>query len=359
MAGIVLFTAASVLCGIAPTLWLLVAARAAQGLAAAGMTALAMALVAETVPREKTGSAMGLLGTLSAVGTALGPSLGGLLIAGLGWRAIFLVQVPLSIAALLLGRRHVPGGRRHPNATRPAFDLAGTLRLAFTLRAGLATSALVSTVMMATLVVGPFYLARGLGLDTAIVGIVMSVGPMVSALTGLPAGRIVDRLGARRMSLIGLAANAAGCLALGMVPMSWGVAGYVLPIVVVTAGYAIFQAANNTAVMADVAADQRGVVSGMLNLSRNLGLITGASAMGAVFTFASRVTGVATTQADAVAAGLRVTFAVAAGLVIVALAIAASTRRREGGRTRRDPPTSRPRKPGCCRRPAGGECPGA
>jgi MFS family permease len=71
-----LFTTASLLCGAAPTLGLLIAARAAQGLGAAVMMALTIAYVGETVPRAKTGSAMGLLGTMSAVGTALGPSLG-------------------------------------------------------------------------------------------------------------------------------------------------------------------------------------------------------------------------------------------------------------------------------------------
>jgi len=96
LAGIGLFTVASLLCGVAPTLWLLIAARAAQGLGAAIMMALAVALVGETVPKAKTGSAMGLLGTMSAIGTTLGPSLGGVLIAGLGWRTIFLVNVPLA-----------------------------------------------------------------------------------------------------------------------------------------------------------------------------------------------------------------------------------------------------------------------
>ena len=104
LAGIFVFTVASVLCGMAPTLWLLVAARAAQGLGAAVMMALTLAFVGETVPKEKTGSAMGLLGTMSAIGTALGPSLGGVLIAVLGWRAIFLVNLPLGIADLWFSR---------------------------------------------------------------------------------------------------------------------------------------------------------------------------------------------------------------------------------------------------------------
>ncbi len=112
LAGLLLFTVASVLCGIAPTLWLLIAARAAQGLGAAVMMALGMALVGETVPKARTGRAMGLLGTMSAVGTALGPTLGGVLIAAFGWRAIFLVNVPLTIIAVLLAHRYLPAGRR-------------------------------------------------------------------------------------------------------------------------------------------------------------------------------------------------------------------------------------------------------
>ena len=105
-------------------------------------------------------------------------------------------------------------------------------------------------------------------------------------------------------------------------PATLGVAGYVAPLVVITAGYALFQAANNTAVMTDVRPDQRGVVSGMLNLSRNLGLITGASVMGAVFALASGAADITTAPPEAVAAGMRITFAVAAVLIAGALAIA-------------------------------------
>jgi MFS family permease len=143
-------------------------------------------------------------------------------------------------------------------------------------------SALVSTVMMATLVVGPFYLSRALGLDAALVGLVLSVGPRVVALTGVPAGRIADRFGAQRMTIVGLIAIAAGSFILSIMPATLGIPGYIAPIVVITVGYALFQTANNTAVMTDIRPDQRGVISGMLNLSRNLGLITGASVMGAV-----------------------------------------------------------------------------
>src|SRR5215203_1233256 len=135
LAGIFLFTVASVLCGFAPTLWLLIAARAAQGLGAAVMMALTLAFVGETVPKAKTGSAMGLLGTMSAVGTALGPSLGSALISGFGWRAIFLVMVPLGALAFVLAYRTLPDDRRRTTAERPGFDPAGTVLLTLTLAA--------------------------------------------------------------------------------------------------------------------------------------------------------------------------------------------------------------------------------
>ena len=78
--------------------------------------------------------------------------------------------------------------------------------------------------------------------------------------------------------------------------------------------------------MADIRPDQRGVISGVLNLSRNLGLITGASVMGAVFALASTTIDITTARPEAVASGMRITFAVAAILIVVALAIAVGSR---------------------------------
>ncbi|MDQ1811990.1 MFS transporter [Massilia sp. CCM 9210] len=369
LAGIALFTAASALCGMATALPWLIAARALQGLGAAVMMALTMSFVTEAAPKDGTGSVMGLLGTMSAIGTALGPSLGGLLIAAVGWRALFLINVPLGMLTLLLAYRALPGDVRRP----AVFDHVGTFLLAVTLGAyalamtagggrfgavnlglllaaaagtglfmlaesraaspliplallrdrllgaRLGTTTLVSTVMMATLIVGPFYLARALALAPAAVGMVLSAGPLVSALCGMPAGRIVDRAGTPGVTIAGLMLMLAGTLPLAVLPASVGVPGYLGPLIVITIGYALFQAANNTALMADAGADQRGVVSGMLNLARNLGLVTGASLMGAVFAFGSAA---ATTAPDAAAAGMHRTFALAAVLLAAALAIA-------------------------------------
>ena len=183
-------------------------------------------------------------------------------------------------------------------------------------------SALVTTVVMATLVVGPFYLAGALALDAAQVGLVMSSGPLVAALASAPAGRIVDRSGATVAAIIGLIGMLAGCVSMAIVPPSVAVAGYMASLVSITAGYAVFQTANNTAVMTRSRADKVGVISGMLGLSRNLGLITGVTVMGAVFTHATGSTNMMTARPEAIATGMRITFGVGAMLLVVTLAIA-------------------------------------
>lgn len=372
-AGIALFTVASALCSLAPTLWLLIAARTVQGFGAAIMMALTMALVADSVPKARAGSAMGLLGTLSAVGTALGPSLGGVLIAGFGWPFLFLVNVPLGLLAVLLVHRFVPvDGPRAEKNNR--FDHLGTLLLALTLGcyalamtlgrgsfgllngallfaalwgthwflrvesrvaspliqpalfrhpaiwSGFAASALASTVVMATLVVGPFYLSGVLALDAATIGLVMSTGPLVAALAGVPSGRAVDRLGPHRVGVSGLVAMAAGSAVLPFLAARLGVPGYIAPLAAITAGYAMFQAANNTAVMQDIHAGQRGVASALIQLSRNLGLVSGASLMGALFAVGSGATDMAKAHPKALASGMHLTFAVAVVLIVLALA---------------------------------------
>ena len=379
LGGLLLFSLASLACGIAPTLPLLIAGRVMQGAGAAVMMTLSMALVGNSVAKSQTGRAMGLLATMSAVGTAAGPTLGGVLIAWAGWRAIFLVNVPLGILTLLVALRSLPGDRPRATSANVVFDGMGTLLLATTLgayglamtigqgrfgalnaalaslalvslslfafvetkvssplvrpammhdpvlRAGLLSSALVSTVIMGTLVVGPFYLTRTLGLAPVAVGAVLSIGPIVAALAGMPSGRLSERFGPQHTAVFGLAGMAAGCLLLSITRAAWGIPGYVASVVVITAFYALFQTANNTAVLENVAPDERGVVSGMLNLSRNLGLVTGASAMGAVFSAAAGPEPVAHAGPEAVAAGLTATLALGAILVALGLTVALMT----------------------------------
>ncbi len=373
LVGIGVFALASAVCVVAPSLGTLIAARAVQGFGAAIMMALTVASVGDVVPKERMGSAMGLLGTVSAIGTALGPSLGGLLISWFGWPAVFVFLAGAGGVSFLLGQLMLP-----PDASadrKPfSFDAAGTVLLALslgayslaatlggsargptsaiflgtavlgfaafalvesravappiqmqqlrdgTLSAGLISMALVSTVIMATLVVGPFYLSDVLGLSPLNTGLVMSIGPAVAALVGIPAGRLVDRLGSSAVMLTGLAGVVAGSALMTVLPGAFGVEGYIGALAVVTAGYALFQTANSTAVMGGTVKGHRGVTSALLGLSRNVGLVTGASAMGSVFAFGSRglpMLGLGSGGAT----GMTLAFAVAAGLALIALAV--------------------------------------
>jgi len=386
LTGILVFMAGSTLCAIAPSFNLLLIGRAVQGLGAAAMMAMSMALVSEAVPKNRTGSAMGLLATMSAFGTALGPSLGGVLIARYGWQAIFFVNLPLGLLTLLLAERSLPRPNIAAAAARVTFDHLGTIVLALTLtcysfamttgkdkpgllnillliaallgavwfarvearavspliridalrapqlRGSFAMSALVASVVMATLVVGPFYLSRALALPAASVGALMSTGPFVAALVGMPAGRLVDRFGSHDMSALGLYIMALGTLGLALLGMELGSWAYVLPLVLITAGYGLFQASNNAAVMGDASPDQRGVISGLLSLSRNLGLVSGASLMGALFAFGAGSHDMARATPGAVADGMHLTYAVATGLVLIAIVIARSLRPAAAGK---------------------------
>ncbi len=361
LVGIAVFTLASALCAVSTNLPLLIAARAVQGGGAAMMLAQAMALAGDILPHERIGRAMGILGTMSAIGTAMGPPLGGALIAASGWQSLFAIGVPLGALTAMTVVGAVPIDRQTISNRR--FDLAGTLALAASLacyslamtlnggfgvinvalltaavagmllflriearstaplvdlrmlsephlRAGLALAALVATVVMATLVVGPFYLTADYDLTAATLGAVMSIGPAVAALVGVPSGRLVDLLGAPTAVTLGLCVTGTGALLLATLPSSAGSAGYAAALAMLTAGYALFQAANNAAVMSAANADRRGMVSSLLGLARNLGLVTGASAMGALYAAASSVSP---------ATGLHITFAVASALIAAAL----------------------------------------
>ena len=328
LAGLALFAAASLLCGLAPSLWLLIAARALQGVAAAFLMTLSMALMRETAGDARLGRAMGLLGTVSALGTAAGPALGGLLVPAAGWQGIFLIQVPPALLALVLAFIVLPrdaGGRGGAAAGPWAMPDVG-------LAAGLLVNLLVAAVMMATLVVGPFYLGLALGLPEVLVGLVMAVGPAISILGGVPSGRAVDAWGAGWVLGVGLGMLAAGAFLLAVLPQALGVAGYVLAIAVLTPGYQLFQAANNTTVLADVPRDRRGTVAGLLGLSRNLGLILGASAIAAVFALGVGTNDFRHASPTAIESGMRLTFLLAGGLLLVALGIAFGRSGRDSSR---------------------------
>lgn len=376
MAGLILFAGASLLCAAAPTLGMLIAGRAVQGVGGAVLLALPLSIARDIVPKDRLGSVMGLIGTVSAVGTALGPSLGGVLIADLGWRAAFILLAGVAVCTGAVAAWTLPVTAARPLHAAKSLDWIGAAALAATLvfyalatlggkggvamdagllltlavvslvlfifiesrvasplvpmallrdpvtRLSLIMNLLISTVMMSTLVIGPFFLAFGLGLNEAATGLVMALGPLSAAISGVPAGRMTDRFGTRKTLLFGLVQTTAGLACLAYAPRLFGVTGYAVALMLLTPGFQLFLAANNTAVMAAAPDSQRGMLSGLLGLSRNLGFMTGASVMSGLFANIIGPQGVAGATPNNVAQAFTTTFLGAAGLSGVALVLA-------------------------------------
>ncbi|WP_367715129.1 MFS transporter [Nitratireductor sp. GISD-1A_MAKvit] len=376
LAGLVIFIAASVWSAMAPGLGALIAGRALQGMGGAILMALPMSIARDLVPADRLGTAMGLLGTTSASGTALGPSLGGLMLAGGDWRWAFWLLAGFAIVTLFLSMTAISVDRQRVRPSLKALDAPGTLVLVIALAAyALATSGTgvglsfspvflmalaalatalfvtvekraasplvpmalllnwntgggflmnlsVGAIMMTTLVVGPFFLAFSLGLNDALIGLVLAVGPFVAALSGVPAGRLTDRLGVRRVMILGLMQITAGALCLAFLPRVLGVSGYVIALISLTPAFQLFLAANNTAVLVHAPREQRGRLSGLLGLSRNLGLMTGASAMSSLFVVFLGRGEVAQAPGADVARAFSMTFTGAAVLALMTLGLA-------------------------------------
>ncbi len=300
--GLFLYIISTLLCVFAPTLWYLIGARTLQGVSAAIIMPLTMAFAVEVSSVQKAGSSIGLLATISAVGTAAGPSVGGIIVATSSWRCTFMLMALLGVLSFFLVCRYLP--ESHSKKKRLALQLSilshGGLGL------HLVMNAIVSTVMMSTLIVGPFYLSNTLGLKSMTVGLAMSVGPIMSILSGTPAGRAVDRFGEVRMTQLGLSVMGLGAFAFVVLPPLFGMIGYMISSAILSPGYQLFQAANSTASLRSADVDQRGLISGLLNFSRNLGLMAGASLMGSLYAHSS----------------MKSTFLVAAVLTIIAIVIA-------------------------------------
>lgn len=304
-AALVGFAGASVLAALSPTMGALIAARAVQGVFGAALMVLSVGLVRQVSGPTRSGRMFGVLGSMSALGTAAGPVIGGVLVDLSGWRACFWVLAGVATVAGVIAR--IPDGaspvRRGQGAPRG-------LWIGYLANMG------VAAVMMGTLVVGPFFLSFGAGLSARMVGVIMAVGPVMSIIGGVMAGRTVDRFGAGFVARVGMLLVAGGCLTLALLSPVWGVLGYLIGIAVLTPGYQLFQAGNTSAVMACAREGAQGGAAGALGVARNLGLLIGAWGFGALFTRALGGVPVQSAGAGDIGEAVRVVFLVASVGVI-------------------------------------------
>ena len=131
--GMAIFVAGSLLSGISPSVGWLIAFRAVQGFGAVVIQALGAAIITEVFPASERGRALGIIGSVVAVGLSMGPAIGGILIGTVGWRSIFLINVPVGLLSGLAVVRLVPRAKRVNNGE--SYDSAGAILLMMTLSA--------------------------------------------------------------------------------------------------------------------------------------------------------------------------------------------------------------------------------
>ncbi|BCL39390.1 MFS transporter [Nostoc sp. MS1] len=374
--GLAVFTFSSFLCGLAPSIELLIGFRGLQGLGAVFISGLGLAIVTEVFPAAERGRAVGIIGSVVSLGIAFGPSFGGLILSYFGWHAIFLINVPLGVIASILVARVVPPSVRAEGKQK--FDPFGAVLALLTLGSfglgmtfgqsqgftsatslvllliavisfltflvvesilefplvelklfrnlqmsmGLLSGWLAFIVITGALLVTPFFLERVKEYPTAKAGLLLAVSPVLSGLIAPVAGILSDRFGARRISIIGLSLMIGGCLAISTFDAQITEFGYISRYFIYGIGLGLFQAPNNTTVLASAPRERLGIASGLLSLSRTSGGTVGVPLMGAVFAavIGSVAGGVdaAVAPPAAVVVGFQVTFRLAAIILSVA-----------------------------------------
>lgn len=342
LVGLALFTAASLLCVIAPSLPLLAAARALQGVGAAGMMSVNAALVRLTYPVESLGRAIALNSVVVATSSVAGPTIAALVLSVAAWPWLFIIQLPLGILVLLVGSRALPhntvkstAGRLRPSdvvmnvlmftlvflaadtlGARRAGAEAGMVALsAAMLVAGVAvgwvyirrqlreesplfpvdllripvfglsmcTSVTAFAAQTLAFVALPFMLLEGLGRSHLEAGLVITAWPVGVVLVAPLAGRLIPRVRGGLLGGIGLAAMSLGLTLLAWMPDQPTSFQLAWRLFLCGAGFGLFQSPNNHIILTSPPLRRAGAASGMLGTARLTGQSAGAVMVGLVF----------------------------------------------------------------------------
>lgn len=382
--GFSVFTIGSAVCGLAPDVSWLIGFRVVQALGAVMILALGSAILIEAFPKSERGKALGWVMAAVSIGIIIGPVLGAILISSFSWRAIFLVNIPVGIVGTWMAVRFVPKTSPIPGQTFDfvgallmsvslfslslaltvgqdagfaspgillAFGVAAVAAVAFVvvelrvdspmlelrlfqtpmLTVGVVTGVLVFVCLSAVFILLPFYLAGVLGFDVLAMGLLLAVAPVMMGIVSPLSGALSDRIGVRRLTLVGLTILALtyfGFLTLGTESSAIHFALLAVPYGI---GIGVFQSPNNSAIMGSVPAEYVGVAGGLLHLTRLLGQIVGIAVLGSIW--ATRVAAASggtlpdggATNADPMAqvAGLHLIFLIAGVIMVLAAIIGA------------------------------------
>jgi EmrB/QacA subfamily drug resistance transporter len=381
LAGLTLFVLASLLCGLATNAAMLVVARFVQGVAAAMASAVVLGMVVALFPeRVERAKAMGVYAFVGAAGASIGLVLGGVLTATVGWRWIFLVNIPIGVAAVLLSLWAVAPDRPQVRTARPdvlggALVTAGLVLGVFTivttseppLRLGvglLAVALLVAFVVRQRLAAEPLvrlsifrsravsggnlvqlltvagmlgfqfiaalYLQQALGYSPAATGFAVLPISVVIALVSLTlSGRLIGGVGARPVLLAGEVLLVVGLLLLARDPAGLYVVDVLPSALLLGLGAGLVLPAVTTIIMADATPEDSGLASGLANTSQQIGGALGTAVLAAVA--ASRTDAIAAAGAtahDALVGGFHLAFVVSAALVAAGIPLTLTVLRR-------------------------------
>jgi EmrB/QacA subfamily drug resistance transporter len=336
LAGLVVFTAGSAVCGAAPSIGLLIAARALQGVGGALIFSTSAALLSGAVPPAQRGRALGWGAVAIALGASAGPTIGGFLTAYASWRWIFYVNVPIGLVAILATLRLIPP-RIHRSGQQ--FDPWGAVLLATALAAlnlGLSfgqewgwTSARVIGILLigiAALVVGarvelrsthpiidvrlfrnrtflsavgslicsmlalfavgfllPFYAEELRGFSPQQTGLLLTPFPLAMAIVAPAAGALSDRVGSRWLAPLALVITATALLLLTQIEATTPTLSMAWRLALAGVGLGLFQAPNTRALMGAAPESQQGMASGVFATARITGQALSVAVAGAVF----------------------------------------------------------------------------
>jgi DHA2 family multidrug resistance protein-like MFS transporter len=327
LGGLFLFTLASLACAVSGDMLQLSLARVLQGLGAAGILSVNTALIRFIYPARQLGRAIGYNALVAGTGNALGPSVAGLILHLASWHWLFLINIPLGLAALAVGSRALPANPLSPRRfdTQSALlcmgfiglllytiDAVGHLQGGWVV-AGCALLTAISLVLllklqsasapmlpldllriplfalsigtsfcsfaaqMAVFVMLPFMLQDYLGMSAARAGMLLTAWPVAVALTGVVAGKLSDRIPAGLLGGIGLAVMCLGLLALLTVDRSTPDGVTLAMFAVCGLGFGLFQSPNNRTMISAAPRERTGGASGMLGTARLTGQTVGAS----------------------------------------------------------------------------------
>jgi MFS family permease len=306
-AGLVLTALAFVLAAGAPTFGWLLGARVLQGIGAGMIYGTAPGITTLAAAPSARARSLGFLNAVIGVAFTVGPILSGALVAASGWRAVFGARLPVALAALVWAWRGLPRITATPAYRTIVIDDLARLPVLY----ACALAFLANAGIFAVWLLAPFYLVRHRGYDAVASGLLFMLTPLGTTVAALLAGRVADRLGPRLPSVLGLAMEAGGLLALSGATRATSVMLVAAALFGSGFGLGLFQVPNMSTVMAAFPVGQQGAAGGLAFMARTLGVVAGVATLSEVF--ASR-------RASGFEAGFAAAFLVAGAAVAVAAA---------------------------------------